>query len=73
MLGSIVCAGGVVYPHNKKYIVESGLNAKEIEMGTTAGSLELRFRLYRYLSQWHIPVKTGKPNMSYPHEGTQFA
>ena len=26
--------------------MESGLNAKEIEMGTTAESLELRFRLY---------------------------
>ena len=36
-------------PHNKKYIVESGLNAKEIEMGTTAESLELRFQRYLYL------------------------
>ena len=32
-------------PHNKNYSVESGLHAKEIKMGTTAESLELRFRL----------------------------
>ena len=34
----------------KKNTVESGLNAKEIEMGTTAESFELRFRLYLYLN-----------------------
>ena len=38
-----------MYPCNKNYNAESGLNAKEIEMGTTAESLELRFRLYLYL------------------------
>ena len=30
--------------------MESGLNAKEIEMGTTAESLEVLFRLYLYLT-----------------------
>ena len=33
-------------PTTKNYTVESGLNAKKIEMGTTADSLELRFWLY---------------------------
>ena len=33
-----------MYPHTKKkYTVESGPNTKEIEMNTTAESLELRF------------------------------
>ena len=36
-------------PTTKNYIVESGLNATEIEMGTTAESLELQFQLYLYL------------------------
>ena len=40
-------------PTTKNYTVESGLNAKEIEMGTTAESFELRFRLYLYVDkQW---------------------
>ena len=38
-----------MYPTTKNYIVESGLNAKEIETGTMAESLELPFRLYLYL------------------------
>ena len=29
--------------------MESGLNAKDTEMGTTAESLELQFQLYLYL------------------------
>ena len=49
----LVCAGGIAYPTTKNYIVESGLKAKEIEMGTTAESLELRFQLYLYLLSMH--------------------
>ena len=41
-------AGGVAYPTIKYYIAESDLNAKEIEMGTTAESPDLRFRVYLY-------------------------
>ena len=37
----LVCAGGVAYPTTKISIEESGLSAKEIEMSTTAESLEL--------------------------------
>ena len=44
-----LCRRSSVPPQQQKYIVESGLNAKEIEMGTTAESLELRFRLNLYL------------------------
>ena len=33
-------------PYNKNYIVKSGLNVREIEMGTTAEHLEFRFWLY---------------------------
>ena len=47
-------------PHNnnnsKNYILESGLNAKEIEMTTTAESLELRFRLYLFYLVTHTEV-----------------
>ena len=41
-----LCRRSSVPPQQKVYIVESGLHAKEIEMGTTAESLELWFRLY---------------------------
>ena len=37
-------------PHKKNYIVESMPDAKEIQMGTMAESLELQFRLYLYLN-----------------------
>ena len=36
-------------PTTKNDTVESGPNAKEIEVGTTAESLEFRFQLYLYL------------------------
>ena len=35
-------------PTTKNFIVKSGLNAKETEMGTTALRLELRFQLYLF-------------------------
>ena len=41
-----LCRRSSVPPQQKNYFVESGPNAKEIEMGTKAESLELRFRLY---------------------------
>ena len=44
-----LCRRSSVPPQQQKnYIVESGPNAKEIEIGTTAESLELRFRLYLF-------------------------
>ena len=42
--------GGVVYPTTKNYIVESGLNSKEIEMCTTAESLEHRIQLHPFFT-----------------------
>ena len=44
-----LCRRSSIPPQQKNYIEESGLNAKEIEMGTTAQSLELWFQLYLLL------------------------
>ena len=43
-----LCRSSVPPQQQQNYTVESGLNAEE-EMGTTAESLELQFRLYLYL------------------------
>ena len=37
--------------------MESGLNVKEIEIGTTAESLELRFQFYIYPQTLYNPKK----------------
>ena len=49
-----------VPPQQKNYIVESDLNSKEIEIGTTAESLELRFRIYLYLITKRNKDRNGK-------------
>ena len=57
-----LCRRSSVPPQQQNYIVESGLNTKEIEMGTTAKSLELRFRLYLYLTHLTVSIYLSNRN-----------